>query len=73
MITKRVKFILNNEEIRNGNIFSIIETSNQEILALDYGSGIFNYNAAADEFHLYINLENHHADNGLLVIHRGRI
>jgi serine phosphatase RsbU (regulator of sigma subunit)/ligand-binding sensor domain-containing protein len=68
MSTKRIKFILNDEEIFNGNIFSIIETSNQEILALDYGSGIFNYDAVADEFHLYDNLNNE-ADFGLLVIH----
>ncbi|MGB5893500.1 MAG: two-component regulator propeller domain-containing protein, partial [Ignavibacteriaceae bacterium] len=69
MTTKRIKFILNNEEIFNGDIFSIIETSNQEILALDYGSGIFYFNEVADEFHLYNNLGKKEAGVSLLVIH----
>ncbi len=69
MTTKRIKFILNNEEIFNGDIFSIIETSNQEILALDYGSGIFYYSKVDDEFHLYNNLGNNEAGVSLLVLH----
>ncbi|MBE0571104.1 MAG: SpoIIE family protein phosphatase [Ignavibacteriaceae bacterium] len=56
MTTKRIKFILNNEEIRNGFILSIIETSDQEILAVDYGAGIFYYNEVDDEFQLYNDL-----------------
>ena len=68
MNTKRINFILNNEVFRNGNIFSIIETSNQEILALDYGSGVFYYNSVADEFHLYNDLGKDNL-NSLLVIH----
>jgi len=56
MTTKRKKFILNNEEITNGDIFSIIETSSKEILALDYGSGIFYYNEVDDEFQLHNDL-----------------
>jgi serine phosphatase RsbU (regulator of sigma subunit)/ligand-binding sensor domain-containing protein len=69
MTTKRIKFILNNEEIFNGDIFSIIETSYQEILALDYGSGIFYFNEVANEFHLYNNLGKNEAGVSLLVIH----
>jgi serine phosphatase RsbU (regulator of sigma subunit)/ligand-binding sensor domain-containing protein len=53
MNTKRIKFILNDEELRNGNVLSIIETSNHEILATDYGSGIFYYNEGSNEFQLY--------------------
>ncbi|MGD8305739.1 MAG: two-component regulator propeller domain-containing protein, partial [Ignavibacteria bacterium] len=56
MTTKRIKFILNNEEIRNGFILSLIENSGQEILAVDYGAGIFNYNEINDKFQLYDNL-----------------
>ena len=56
MTTKRIKFILNNEEIRNGFILSIIETSDHEILAVDYGAGIFYYNEVDDEFQLYNDL-----------------
>ncbi|MCH7964374.1 MAG: SpoIIE family protein phosphatase [Bacteroidetes bacterium] len=69
MTTKRIKFILNDEEIFNGDIFSIIETSNQKILALDYGSGIFYYSKVDDEFHLYNNLGNNEAGVSLLVLH----
>ncbi len=53
MNTERVKFILNDEELRNANNLSIIETSNHEILATDYGAGIFYYNGGSDEFRLY--------------------
>ena len=56
MNTKRIKFILNDEELRNANNLSIIETSNHEILATDYGSGIFYYNEGSDEFQLYDDL-----------------
>ncbi len=69
MNTKRIKYILNNEELRNGDIFSIIETSNQEILALDYGSGIFYYNEVDDEFHLYNNLGSSEVGNFSYVLH----
>ena len=69
MNTKRIKFILNAEELRNGDIFSIIETSNQEILALDYGSGIFYYNEVDDEFHLYNNLGSNEVGNFSYVLH----
>ena len=67
MNTKRIKFILNNEELRNGNIFSIIETSSHEILALDNGSGVFYYNEGSDEFQLYNNLG--FREYSLLVLH----
>ncbi len=56
MNTKRIKFILNDEELRNANNLSIIETSNHEILATDYGAGIFYYNEGSNEFHLYDDL-----------------
>ena len=56
MNTKRIKFILNDDELRNANNLSIIETSNHEILATDYGSGIFYYNEGSDEFRLYDDL-----------------
>ncbi|MCJ7802559.1 MAG: hypothetical protein MUP82_09425, partial [Candidatus Marinimicrobia bacterium] len=56
MNTKRINFILNDEELRNGNNLSIIETSNHEILATDYGSGIFYYNEGSNEFQLYDDL-----------------
>ena len=69
MNTKRIKYILNNEELRNGDIFSIIETSNQEILALDYGSGIFYYNEVDDEFHLYNNLGSSEVGDFSYVLH----
>ncbi len=77
MTTKRIKFILNNEEIRNGFILSIIETSNQELLALDYGSGIFIYNSVSDEFQPYNDLgsnelgklDNLGNNNSYLVLH----
>ena len=67
MNTRRIKFILNDEELRNGNIFSIIETSSQEILALDNGSGVFYYNEGSDEFQLYNNLG--FREYSLLVLH----
>jgi len=56
MNTRRIKFILNDEELRNANNVSIIETSNPEILATDYGAGIFYYNEGSDEFRLYDDL-----------------
>jgi serine phosphatase RsbU (regulator of sigma subunit)/ligand-binding sensor domain-containing protein len=56
MNTKRIKFILNDEELRNANNLSIIEASNHEILATDYGSGIFYYNEGSNEFQLYNDL-----------------
>ena len=56
MNTRRIKFILNDEELRNANNLSIIETSNHEILATDYGAGIFYYNEGSDEFQLYDDL-----------------
>jgi signal transduction histidine kinase/ligand-binding sensor domain-containing protein len=56
MNTKGIKFIFNDEELRNANNLSIIETSNHEILATDYGSGIFYYNDGSDEFQLYDDL-----------------
>jgi len=67
MNTKRIKFIINDEELRNGNIFSIIETSSHEILALDNGSGVFYYNEGSDEFQLYNNLG--FLEYSLLVLH----
>jgi len=69
MTTKRIPFILNNEEIFNGYVYSIIETSNQEILALDYGAGVFYYNKEANNFQLYNNLSNEKTRGGLLVLH----
>ncbi|MBK7631162.1 MAG: SpoIIE family protein phosphatase [Ignavibacteriales bacterium] len=56
MNTRRIKFILNDEELRNANNLSIIETSNHEILATDYGAGIFYYNEGSDKFQLYDDL-----------------
>jgi serine phosphatase RsbU (regulator of sigma subunit)/ligand-binding sensor domain-containing protein len=67
MKTRRIKFILNGEELYNGNIFSIIETSSSEILALDNGSGVFYYNVGSDEFQLYNNLG--FREYSLLVLH----
>ncbi|VAX27262.1 DNA-binding response regulator, AraC family [hydrothermal vent metagenome] len=69
MTTKRKKFILNNEEIPNGFIFSIIETSDKELLVADYGSGVFYYNEDSDEFHLYNNLGRKNTGASLLVLY----
>lgn len=56
MTTKRKKFILNGNELVNGDIHSMIETSDKEILAVDIGAGVFYYNENSDEFYLYSNL-----------------
>ncbi len=56
MTSKRKKFILNNKELANGDIYSIIETAKNEILAVDNGAGVFYYDENLDEFHLYSNL-----------------
>jgi serine phosphatase RsbU (regulator of sigma subunit)/ligand-binding sensor domain-containing protein len=56
MVTKRKKFILKNEEVNDVIVNTIIENSNHEILAADYGSGVFYYNEDTDQFHLYHNL-----------------
>ena len=69
MKTKKVPFILGNEEIFNGYIHSIIETSSQEILALDYGAGVFYYNKEAHNFQLYNNLNKEEVGDFLLVLH----
>lgn len=69
MTTKKIPFILNNEEIFNGYIYSIIETSNQEILALDYGAGVFYYNKESNNFQLYKNVSTEKTRGGLLVLH----
>ena len=69
MTTKKIPFILNNEEIFNGYIHSIIETSDQEILALDYGAGVFSYNKEANNFQLYNNLDKQKVGDFLLVLH----
>jgi ligand-binding sensor domain-containing protein len=69
MNTKRINFILNGEVIFNGDIFSIIETSTEDILALDYGSGIFYYNEGSDEFQLYNNLGTNKVGSTSLVLH----
>jgi len=69
MKTKKIPFILNNEEIFNGYIHSIIETSNQEILALDYGAGVFYFNKEVNNFQLYNNLDREKVGGSLLVLH----
>ncbi len=56
MTTKRKKFILNNEELNNAFVNSIIETSDANILVLDFGSGVFYYDDDTDRFRLYENL-----------------
>jgi len=73
MTTQRKKFILKNEEITNGDIFSIIETSSKEILALDYGSGIFYYNEVDDEFQLHNDLGKNKLGGSLLVLHEDEL
>jgi len=69
METKRIKFFLNNEEIINGAVYSIIETSNREILAADYGAGVFYYSDVNNRFQLFNNLDTKKAGATLLVLH----
>ncbi|MBU2491577.1 MAG: SpoIIE family protein phosphatase [Bacteroidetes bacterium] len=69
MSTRKIEFMVNNEKIFNGDIFSINETNNHEILALDYGLGIFYYNEEKDVFLQYKNLGTDILGSGMFVIH----
>ena len=70
MTTKRIKFILNNKEIIKSPLFSIIETSDREILALDYTEGIFYYNEVDHEFQLFNNLGKNEVGANLFVLYQ---